>query len=353
MLRAMPHRNVLDVLASTFRLQTLAAIAEDVLPTLADVTGSTFAFVHHGPNCGGARVVTWPTSDVVDRYISEYVIDCPFEPIKLRMNDAVLPITRHLTRQELSNTAFYTDLLAPDDLEHHVELRFDPATESDPGTGIILCRGKRGGEYQDDDISTIRTLRPALLAAFHRAGALDAALERVHALESILALGGQGALRLAVDADGNELHLHPPDTYIDASVVAILRSPSHPLRVLARDVARGRPMPAEVAATLQPIAGPDGTVYDAEVGLAPPSGGRPIAMVSLIPRKPAPETGWKLSPAEVLVLREIVAGRSNEDVGKRLFISPETVRTHCTRIYRKMGVRSRLEAATLARSRGF
>jgi DNA-binding CsgD family transcriptional regulator len=346
----MLHRHSLDVAAASYRLQTLSAVTRDVLPTLAAITGASFAFVHHGPTCGGSRVFTWPTSDVVDRYIADYVPDCPFEPIKQRMTDSVLPITRFLTRRELSRTAFYTDLLRPNDLEHHVELRFDAATDEDPGTGIILCRGKRAGEFEDDDIATLTTLRPALLAAFHRASLLDTALDRAHALEAILALGGQGAIRLAVDADGNEVHLHPPATQIEPTALAILRTANHPLRILARDVARGRAMPAEAGVTLKLFTTADGTLYDADVALATASEGRPLAIVSLTPRKP--DTGWKLSPAETLVLREIVAGRSNEEIGKRLFISPETVRTHCTRIYRKMGVRSRLEAAALARAHG-
>jgi DNA-binding CsgD family transcriptional regulator len=346
----MRHQSV-DVLAASYRLQRLAAIADDVLPTLAAVTDASFAFFHDGASCGSAKVVTWPESDVVRRYHGDYVTDSPFESIKAQAAGWIVPITRRLSRRRLVRTAFYTDLLHPADLEHHVELRFDRARGGAPGAGIILCRSKRAGEFDDDALATVAALRPPLLAAFRRARELERALDRVHALEAILTIGDAQAIRLAVDADGGEVYLHPPAAKIDPLLLTILREPCHPLRVLARDVARGRPTPADVGATVQPLASSDGVLYTADVFLAPAHERRPLAIVSLAPRRVAPEAAWKLSPAEAAVLEQILAGRSNEDIGRHLFISPETVRTHCTRIYRKMGVRSRLEAAALARAR--
>ncbi|MFI9504515.1 LuxR C-terminal-related transcriptional regulator [Nocardia sp. NPDC052566] len=49
---------------------------------------------------------------------------------------------------------------------------------------------------------------------------------------------------------------------------------------------------------------------------------------------------------EVLVL--LVDGMSNREVGARLFISPDTVKEHVSRILGKLGVSSRIEAAVLA-----
>jgi len=55
-----------------------------------------------------------------------------------------------------------------------------------------------------------------------------------------------------------------------------------------------------------------------------------------------------LSPRERGVLAEIVSGRTNREIGKRLFISEKTVGVHVGNILAKLGVGGRVEAATVA-----
>jgi DNA-binding NarL/FixJ family response regulator len=55
-----------------------------------------------------------------------------------------------------------------------------------------------------------------------------------------------------------------------------------------------------------------------------------------------------LSPREQGVLAEIVAGRTNREIGERLFISEKTVGVHVGNILAKLGVGGRVEAATVA-----
>ncbi len=58
---------------------------------------------------------------------------------------------------------------------------------------------------------------------------------------------------------------------------------------------------------------------------------------------------YTLSPREQEILRLILSGDSNKDIEKKLFISGSTVRNHIHNIYRKLGVRSRLELINLIR----
>jgi DNA-binding NarL/FixJ family response regulator len=44
----------------------------------------------------------------------------------------------------------------------------------------------------------------------------------------------------------------------------------------------------------------------------------------------------------------LAAGLDNRAIADRLYLSPDTVRTHVTKILRKLGVHSRTEAARLA-----
>ena len=55
-----------------------------------------------------------------------------------------------------------------------------------------------------------------------------------------------------------------------------------------------------------------------------------------------------LTRREKEVLGLLARGASNKAIAKKLFISPHTVRTHLTHIFRKIGVASRLEASVWA-----
>ncbi len=58
-----------------------------------------------------------------------------------------------------------------------------------------------------------------------------------------------------------------------------------------------------------------------------------------------------LSPREREILAGIAEGRTNIEIGLRLFISEKTVRNHVTRIFEKLEVRSRAQAIVLAKDK--
>lgn len=60
----------------------------------------------------------------------------------------------------------------------------------------------------------------------------------------------------------------------------------------------------------------------------------------------------ELSARELEVLQLLVRGDSNKAIAAQLDLSEHTIKTHLSRIFEKLGVRSRTEAATLALQRG-
>ena len=56
-----------------------------------------------------------------------------------------------------------------------------------------------------------------------------------------------------------------------------------------------------------------------------------------------------LSPREIEVLKALIDGLSNKEIGEKLFISVSTVKTHIINIYSKLGVKNRVEAVNEGR----
>ncbi len=92
----------------------------------------------------------------------------------------------------------------------------------------------------------------------------------------------------------------------------------------------------------------------APTGQLPPAGSQPIAEapVSAAPSSPRPGTPggdtFGLSKRELEVLALIAQGRTNREIGDRLFISQKTVGVHVGNILSKLGVSGRVEAAAVA-----
>jgi len=65
-----------------------------------------------------------------------------------------------------------------------------------------------------------------------------------------------------------------------------------------------------------------------------------------------PSSGWKsLTPVETDVVRLIAEGLTNPEIGKRLFISPGTVKNHLSHVFAKLGISTRSELAAEAARR--
>ena len=73
------------------------------------------------------------------------------------------------------------------------------------------------------------------------------------------------------------------------------------------------------------------------------AGGVPEAVLDLGPR---------LSGRELEVLQHLATGATNGEIGRRLFLSPHTVKQHVQRICRKLSAQNRIEAISRARASG-
>jgi DNA-binding CsgD family transcriptional regulator len=66
-------------------------------------------------------------------------------------------------------------------------------------------------------------------------------------------------------------------------------------------------------------------------------------------KRKRPSIGWdSLTPTETKIVELVCQGRTNSQIGQRLFVSSRTVQTHLTHIFTKLSVTTRTELATKA-----
>jgi DNA-binding NarL/FixJ family response regulator len=75
---------------------------------------------------------------------------------------------------------------------------------------------------------------------------------------------------------------------------------------------------------------------------------RTVFSVAAEPAEEATDSDAGLSPKELTILRAVASGASNKELARTLWVSEQTVKFHLTKIYRKLGVANRTEAARYA-----
>ncbi len=94
------------------------------------------------------------------------------------------------------------------------------------------------------------------------------------------------------------------------------------------------------------------TVAAGEALLSPTVTKKVIKQFARRPRPDPPKEIGDLSEREREVFRLMAEGLSNGEIGRELFISETTVKTHVTHILQKLGLRDRVQAVVLAYQTG-
>jgi DNA-binding NarL/FixJ family response regulator len=94
------------------------------------------------------------------------------------------------------------------------------------------------------------------------------------------------------------------------------------------------------------------TVAGGEALLSPAVTKRVIKQFTRIPQPAPPRAFDDLTERELDVFRLIARGHSNAEIGRELYISETTVKTHITHILQKLNLRDRVQAVVLAHETG-
>ena len=88
------------------------------------------------------------------------------------------------------------------------------------------------------------------------------------------------------------------------------------------------------------------------VALRAAAAGEPFRVYGAPERRRRPNEDLGLSERETTLLETLARGLSNQEIGKELWITEQTVKFHLTNVYRKLGVENRTQATRVAYEHG-
>jgi DNA-binding CsgD family transcriptional regulator len=337
MQNALRERALAEAAQAAAESLTVEELGRKALPPLARALDAPIQlFVRALPGMRPAALANTPP-EMFDRFVEGgFHREFPhMDPGLLdRYRDGVLVASRVLPHREFQRTRFYNEFFRPFGAEYQVAALV-AGEWWQPGMDIVsLTRSRGQRDFSSDDIRILERLLPSFRAAVSRTARLERlagrgdVLERIAAQRPVIALDRAGSIlwmsRLAEQVLGRLLH------------PALLHA------------ARSSELPPSVSLHLE-----RGSSVIAHLSIARRDSGEPFVVAELT-GEPAQRTmaaaiagRHGLTPAESRVLGLLAAGLSNLEIARRLGVAPSTIRIELTSIFRKLGVRTRLQAALL------
>ncbi|MFJ8580191.1 LuxR C-terminal-related transcriptional regulator [Micromonospora sp. NPDC093277] len=141
---------------------------------------------------------------------------------------------------------------------------------------------------------------------------------------------------LLLAAPGRPARHRVTDPARDAAAVGGAARPATPGRTQGGPAPAWSAGPAEGAPTMVPAQRGDDP--------ADPAGGEPETAPANGAQRAGARNAVGLTERELQVLLGMAEGKSNAEIGRELFVSEDTVKTHARRLFRKLGARDRAHA---------
>ena len=188
-------------------------------------------------------------------------------------------------------------------------------------------------------------IRQGLRRAFDRAGDFEVVGDAASVSEGAAVLAQQQPDVLVTDVR------LPDGSGIDLAALARRSSPTIGIVVLTMysgDEHLLGALEAGASAFVNKDAPSDDVVEAARHAIAAPRSFSATDLAGAMQRKLAAPKGPSLSPRETEVLHLLAEGLSAGSIGRRLFISESTIKTHIGKIYDKLGATNRAQAVMIA-----
>lgn len=329
-------RRLLDALGRIAEFEDLDSFRNGISAAVKRLVACDIASYNEiDPGRGEALAVVDPEEALLDEAVEAlglYAEQNPLIAYEQRTgNGLAVKLSDFVSRRELHRLEIYD--LAYRKLETEYQLAFAlPATRGRI-VGLALNRSRR--DFSERDREILDLLRPHAAAAYRRLSESDHVRRALRALEDasvarsgvilvdsgLIGFASEGALWLAPELGSGLM----PEGLREWALSGDARSESFELRSI-----RG-PVTARYCAGRGP-GGVDAIVLT--VGAGPP-------------RRLAADLGLSARQAEVLTM--VARGMSNIEIANAMSLSQRTVEKHLQRIYRRLGVSNRTEAAARTR----
>ena len=321
------------------------------LPLLEKYFDTSTSLLYRCNEEGVPLAIAGPLTECHHYYAENLYAEDPMQPLMQRLNLRLLHAASLPEWKKLSRHPAHTYCSRHYDFGNFVHLRLTEGQMHQPGmVGILLARTERQADFSLGERRLLLHLMPALSALAER-NAGDSSREDP-LLDCLSEFGGSP--KLTFDGRGNLLYASPEAARLlgmtrrdskslpkalEAAALRLgklLHKSPDPLLALP-SLRFPRPEAAELRADFHLIEASAQTFIVAE-----------LAEAGIMPEIEKLRERHGLTRAESQVLQLIAQGLGDRDIAKRLFISRETVHTHAGRLFDKLGVRTRLQAALLA-----
>lgn len=347
------NKIVSDIQVASCEVETLEDFASRVFPLLERLVDTSASLLYRCNEQRAAIPVAGSLAESAREYYERYYFQDPAQAELRSRNISILrPFDLRSWRAYLKSPV-YLEFQRPRGVHDFLHLRISKGRHEEPGmVGMLLARAPRQANFQPKEERLLRRLLPLFGAVARRSERLEEIRRVQSCCEAILQRDSRA--EIAFNLSGSFLWASSQaETLLglaQGGKKAVPASLVLAARRLASLLRKGDA--SHCPATEVLISQPDAAPLRVDLRLAPTDAGHFI-LAELESSAPSPRleevaARFELTAAEKGILGMLALGLSDREIGRRLFISRPTVRSHLGRILDKMGVHSRVQAALMA-----
>ena len=341
---------LIDLVRVCYEVADLTEFGERGLPLLEQYFDASTSMLFRCDEQGMPIAIAGPLIECQEYYAKNLFAEDPIQPVIRKLNLPLLHGPSLPEWKKFSRHPAHT-YCARYGFGNFVFLRLTDGGMYQPGmVGMLLARTQRQPDFSAAERGILGQLIPSLGASTKRSAGSPSCGQSL--LDCLSDFGGSA--KLIFDQRGNLLHVSPKAAHLLDMPRRNSEGLPEGLRAAARRMGGllGRRRDPMFPFPSHPLPLPGRAALRADFHFFQASE-RTFIVAELVdpgawPSIESLRTRYDLTRSEGQVLQLMAQGLADREIAKRLFVSRETIHTHARRLFDKLGVKSRLQAALLA-----